>query len=56
MILNPNYKGLGLAIQFLGKERALQIASENNHQVMLPFLIFAYNFLNPTLSIGHRKS
>jgi hypothetical protein len=47
MILNPHYKGLGLAIQFLGKERALQIVSEYNHQVLFPFLIYAYNFLNP---------
>jgi hypothetical protein len=28
MMLNPHYKGLGLVIQFVGKERALQITSE----------------------------
>jgi len=28
MILNPLYKGLGLVIKFVGKERALQIVSE----------------------------
>jgi hypothetical protein len=48
MILNPCYKGLGLNIQFVGKERTLQIAAEYDHQVLLPFLIFAYNFLNPS--------
>ncbi len=47
MILDPHYKDLGLAIQFLGKERALQIASEYNHQVLLPPFISACNFLNP---------
>jgi hypothetical protein len=28
MILNPYYKGLGIVIKFVGKERALQIVSE----------------------------
>jgi hypothetical protein len=42
-MLNPHYKGLGLAIQFLGKERALQIVSEYNHQVLLLFLISTLN-------------
>ncbi len=28
MMLDPHYKGLGLVIQFVGKERALQITIE----------------------------
>jgi len=47
-ILGPHCKGLGIAIQFLDKERTLQIASEYNHQVLLPLLISAYKFLNPS--------
>jgi len=48
MILGPHYKGLGLAIQFLDKERSLQIATRYNHQVLLPLFISAYTFLNPS--------
>jgi len=47
MMLNPFYKGLELVIQFVSKEITLQIADECDHQILLPFLIFAYNFLNP---------
>jgi hypothetical protein len=39
---------LGLVIQFVGKEKALQIASEYDHQVLLPLFISTYNFLNPS--------
>jgi hypothetical protein len=35
MMLNPCYKGLGLVIQFVGKERALQIGSKYYHHVLL---------------------
>jgi hypothetical protein len=31
MILNPCYKGVGLIIQFVGKEKTLQIVSEYDH-------------------------
>ncbi len=48
MMLNPCYNGLGLVIQFVGKERTLQIASECDHQFLLPLLIYAYNFFNPS--------
>ncbi len=47
MMLDPHYKGLGLVIQFVGKEKTLQITSEYGCQVLLPLFIFAYNFLNP---------
>jgi hypothetical protein len=45
MMLNPCYKGLGLVIQFVSKEITLKIANECDHQILLPLLIFAYNFL-----------
>ncbi len=48
MMLDPHYKGLGLVVQFVGKERTLQITSEYGCQVLFPLLIFAYNFLNPS--------
>jgi hypothetical protein len=38
-MLNPYYKGLGLIIQFVGKKIVLQIASEYDHQFLLPLLI-----------------
>jgi hypothetical protein len=47
-MLNPCYKGLGVVIQFVGKERALQITSEYDRQFSLPLLISTYNFLNPS--------
>jgi hypothetical protein len=47
-MLNPHYKGLGLIIQFVGKERTLQIANEYDRQVLLPILIFEYNYFNPS--------
>jgi hypothetical protein len=31
MMLDPHYKDLGLVIQFVGKERALQIVNEYDH-------------------------
>jgi hypothetical protein len=48
MMLEACYKGLGLAIQFLGKERAWQIVSQYDRWVLLSLLVFAYNFLNPS--------
>jgi hypothetical protein len=44
------YKGLELVIQFVGKEKALQITSEYGCQILLS-LIFAYNFFN-TIDAG----
>ncbi len=47
MMLDPYYKGLGLVIQFVGKERAFQITNEYDHHVLFPFLDSTYTFLNP---------
>ncbi len=47
MMLDPHYKGLGLAIQNVGKERALQIASEYDRAILFPLFFCAYKFLNP---------
>jgi hypothetical protein len=46
-MLDPHYKGQGLIIQFVGKERTLKIACEYDCQVLLSLFIYAYNFLNP---------
>jgi hypothetical protein len=46
LMLNPHYKGLRF-IQHVDKEKAQQIASEYDHQVLFPFLVCAYNFFNP---------
>jgi len=35
MMLDPHYKGWGLIIQFVGKERTLKIACEYDYQVLL---------------------
>jgi hypothetical protein len=48
MMLDACNKGLGLAIQFVGKERAWQIIGEYDYLVLLSLLVFAYNFLNPS--------
>ncbi len=47
IVWDPHYKGLGLVIQFVGKERPLQTTCEYDCQTLFPFLIVAYNFLNP---------
>jgi len=44
MILNPSYKGLGLVIKFVGKERASQIVNEYDHKVLFPFLFLHTSF------------
>ncbi len=46
MMLDPCYKGLRLVIQFVGKEKALQIIDEYDHHVLFPFLVSTYTFLN----------
>jgi len=33
MLLNPHYKGLGLVIQYVGKEKALQILDKYHQHV-----------------------
>jgi hypothetical protein len=45
-MLDACYKGLGLAIQFVGKERTWQIIGEYDRLVLLSLLVSAYNFLN----------
>jgi hypothetical protein len=44
MMLDLCYKGLGLAIPFVGKERRWQIVGEYDRWVLLSLLVFAYNF------------
>jgi hypothetical protein len=46
--VRPHYKGLGLVILFVGKERTLQIVGEYDYQVLLPLIVVVYNFLNPS--------
>jgi len=48
MMLDPRYKGLGLVIQYVGKEKAFQIASEYDRAILFLLLVCAYKFLNPT--------
>jgi hypothetical protein len=49
MMLDACNKGLGLAIQFVGKERAWQIIGEYDRFVLFSLLVFAYKFLNPSV-------
>jgi hypothetical protein len=53
MVLNCCYKGLGLVIQFVGKERPLQTTCEYDYQTLFPLLVVAYNFINPN-DVGAR--
>ncbi len=46
LMLDLHYKGLGLVIQHVGKENTQQITSEYDHQILLSFLVYAYNYLN----------
>jgi hypothetical protein len=48
MMLDPCYKGLGLAIQFVGEERAWQIVGEYDRWLSFSLLVSAYNFFNPS--------
>ncbi len=53
MILDLHFKGLGLVIQYVDKERTLHIAGEYDHRVLFWFLIYAYKYLNPSdVSVG----
>jgi hypothetical protein len=56
MMLDRCYKRLGLIIQFVSKEKALQIASEYDHHVLLPLLVSTYNFLPSDVSVGGSSS
>ncbi len=55
MMLDPHYKGLGLVIQNVGKERALQIANEYDRAILFPLFVCAYKFLKPT-NVSERVS
>ncbi len=46
-MLDPWYKGLGLVINYVGKERTLWIARKYDRQVLFPLLVYAYKVLNP---------
>jgi hypothetical protein len=41
IMLDPRSKGLGLVIDYVGKERTFQIAWEYDRQVLFPFLVCA---------------
>lgn len=47
-MLDPRYKGLGLVIDYVGKEQALQTKGEYEKQVLFPLLVCAYMVLNPS--------
>jgi hypothetical protein len=46
-MLDPRFKGLGLVINYIGKERTFQITGEYDKQALFLFLICAYKLLNP---------
>jgi hypothetical protein len=48
LMLDPCFKGLGLVIQYVGKEKTFQVTSDYGIQVLFPFLVCAYKVLNPT--------
>jgi hypothetical protein len=48
MMLDKCYKGLGLDIQYVGKERALQIVGEYDKPILFLLFVCAYKFLNST--------
>ncbi len=46
MMLNPHFKGLGVVIQYVGKEKDALIAGEYDMYVLFPLLVHVYKFLN----------
>jgi len=46
MTLDPCYKGLGLVINYVGRERALGIAGEYDTVVLFLLLVSTYKVLN----------
>jgi hypothetical protein len=44
MMLDPHYKGLGVVIQYVGKNRAFQIVGEYDKLVFSPFLFVHISF------------
>ncbi len=47
MMLNPHFKGLGLVIQYVGKEKVALIVGEYDRYVLFPLLVHVCKFLNP---------
>jgi hypothetical protein len=45
-MLHPRYKESGLLMQYIGKEKILQITSDYNRKVLFPQLLCTYKFLN----------
>jgi hypothetical protein len=53
MMLHPCFKGLGLVIQYVGKEKTLHMVGEYDRQVLFPLIICAYKYLNSSdVSVG----
>jgi hypothetical protein len=46
MMLDPHYKGLGVVIQYVGKNRTFQIVGEYDKLVLFLLLVCAYKFFN----------
>jgi hypothetical protein len=46
LMLDPHYKRLGVVIQYVSKNRVLQIVGEYDKLVLLPLLVCAYKFFN----------
>jgi len=51
MMLAPCYKGLGLVIQYVGKDKTMQIICEYDKYVLFPFLVHAYKNFNPIVAM-----
>jgi len=45
-MLDPRFKGLGLVIQYVGKEKNTLIVNEYDRYVLFPLLVHVYRFLN----------
>jgi hypothetical protein len=47
LMLDPHFKRLGLVIQYVGKERTLEVVGDYDIQLLFPLLVCAYKVLNP---------
>jgi hypothetical protein len=50
MMLDPCYKGLRLVIQYVGRNKTMQIGGEYDSYVLFPFLVHAYKNFNPNVT------
>ncbi len=48
LMLDSEYKGLGLVIDYVGKQRAFHIASDYDREVLFTLRLYAYKILNLT--------